>query len=471
MRFERGDRSVLFFGARRLDEHLVAVNQQWVVRLADILDGMDWGGFEASYKPGGRPPLHPARVVGLIIYGAMLGQTSLRQMEALAARDLGALWMTAGLIPDFTTLMRFMQRHRVLLSEDFFTKTAWLITKRLKLKRGDVALDGTIVQAVSSTAKALKRDTLDDVLAEAKAAGETARVEKLEAASEQLEKRQRVRDEAGKPGTAVVSPDEPEAVLQPQKNSRDFRLSYKPVFATHESGVIVGQALSPSSETACVSSLLRQHEAVFGDNPQRVLADSAFNTVALLARFVDEGVDALIPSGRGGDSRRRKDGLFAPADFSVSDAGLPVCPAGTEMKRSGNGTDVGGRHFTNFRGVGCPTCPLKARCTSAKARTFKLFDGYEVKRAMDSVMQHPAARLAYRRRAPIAETTFARLQRLGLLRFRRRGVAGARLELAIAATALNFRLFLWRTADVFVVFLAARVHGAWCGCVTIGTVG
>lgn len=471
MRFERGDRSVLFFGSRRLDEHLVAVNQQWVVRLADILGAMDWSSFEASYKPGGRPPLHPARVVGLIIYGAMLGQTSLRQMEALAARDLGALWMTAGLIPDFTTLMRFMQRHRALLSEDFFTKTAWLITKRLKLKRGDVAMDGTIVQAVSSTAKALKRDALDDALADAEADGDTSRLEKLSAASQTLTQRQGVRDEAGKPGKVVVSPEEPEAALLPQKNSRDFRLSYKASCATHESGVVVGQDISPTSETECVPSLLRQHKAVFDADPERVLADSGFNSVAVLARFVDDDVDVLIPSGRGGNSRRRKDGRFTPADFTVSDDGVPVCPAGTPMKRSGSGTAPGGQRFGNFRGVGCVACPLRAQCTSAKTRSFKLFEGYEVKRAMDEVMQHPAARLAYRRRSHIAETTFARLQRLGLLRFRRRGLGGARLELAIAVTALNFRLLLWWKAGVYVVFLAVRRHGDWGATVLLGFAG
>lgn len=463
VRFERGNRDTLYFGNKRFDRHLVDAGQGWVVRLADILEEFDWSSFEASYKPGGRPPTHPSRLVGLIVYGSILGQTSLRQLEGLAARDFGALWMTAGLIPDFTTLNRFMQRQQHLLSDEFFVKTAWAITKRLKLKKGEVAIDGTIVQAVSSSAKALKRDSLDEALEKAVVAGDAPRVERLKDASLELAVRQQVRDDAGKPGDVEVLPLEPEAVLLPQKNSKDFDFSYCPVVATHESGLIVGQTVSPSSETECVPQLLSQHQDVFGAMPERVLADSGFNSMVLLALLVEADVDCLIPSGASGKARTRRDGRFSSRDFSVSDDGEVTCPAGTPMRRGSSSKDGGGRQYTSFHGAGCADCPLRDRCTSsARPRLIKLYDGSAVKRAMDLVMEHPAAQRAYRRRAPIVETTFARLRRHGLTRFRRRGLAGVRLEFALAAIGHNFRLLLWGRAGVFVFALAVRRHGGWC---------
>ena len=462
--FDRGDRGGLFFGGKRVDQYLTDEGQGWVVRLADFLEELEWGDFERAYEKPGRPPLHPSRVVGLVIYAAMLGQTSLRQMEALSARDFGALWMTGGLKPDSTTLCRFMQRHQALLSEDFFTKTAWAITKRLRIKKGELAIDGTIVQAVSSTTKSLKRAALDAALTKAAAEGEEKKLRWLQAASTELASRQAVRDAASKPGEVSVVPHEPEAVLLPQKNSRDFAHSYTPVVATHESGLIVGQCVVGAGEAACVPSLLAQHQDVFGAQPERLLADAGFHSIATLAFLVAHNIDCLIPSGTAGDSRSRKQGLFTGADFVVGEDGQPVCPAGTPMQRKQRGCDAKGRGYVTFRGVGCATCPLRARCIASpttSARSFKLYDGHEFKRAMDEVMCHPMAQRAYRRRAPIVETSFARLKHHGLRRFRRRGLAGVRLEFALAAMGHNFRLFVARAGGVSFVFLAVHLDGTW----------
>jgi transposase len=463
VRFDQGNRARLFIGATPLERFLREGSMKWVLRLAALLDEFDWSAFEAAYQPGGRPPLHPKRVVGLVIYGLMLKQTSLRELEALAQRDLGAWWVTGGLMPDFTTITKFLQRHEALLTEDFFRQTTALVVKRLNLTRSDIAIDGTVVQAAASTGSALKREALAQKLEAAKSEGDTERVATLERASVMLEQKQAEREAAGREGEAQVSPVEPEAVLQPKKNSDDFHLAYKPGVAAHPSGVIIGQTLEPHRETDMVPKLLEQHEHVFGAQPARAMADSGFSSIHVLALFARKEIDALIPTGRGTSERSGRNGLFPASAFPWDEeAQAPRCPAGTVM-RGGHALQRNkrGQAYREYEGRACRECPLLTRCTTAKTKTrhLKVFEGDELKRAMAQVMAQPAAQNAYRRRAAIVEPVFARLRAAGLSRFRRRGLRGARLEFALACVAHNLRLFLGRTGDVFWALVITRRPG------------
>lgn len=461
--FDLGDRGRLYIGTVPLERYLRDGGLKWVLRLAALLEELDWKAFEASYQPGGRPGLHPKRVVGLILYGLMLQQQSLRQLEALALRDVGAWWITAGLTPDYTTITKFMQRHEKVLTEDFFVATTTLIVKRLNLTRSDIAIDGTVVQAAASTATAMKREALNEKLEAAKAAGDDTLTEKLQQASEVLAERQEQRDAAGRKGEAQVSPEDPEAVLQPMKNSNDHELGMKPVVATHPSGLIISQEVSANSETSTVPALLEQHERVFGTQPQRVMADSGFFSIAMLMLFVEKDIDALIPSGRGTSMKAGKNGLLPRTAFKWNDeTKTMMCPA--QLPMSGGHAqqrDRHGRAYREYEGRGCGQCPIREQCTKAKAgpRKVKRYEGDELREAMAQVMAQPQAKLEYRQRAAIVEPVFARMRAAGLSRFRRRGLGGARLEFALACVSHNLRLFLWRRGGVFVAFAITSRHG------------
>lgn len=465
VRFDRGDRARLFVGIVPLAKYLEAEGLKWVLRLATLMDELDWSAFEASYKPGGRPPLHPKMVVGLIMYGMMLKQSSLRQLEALARRDVGAWWVAGGLTPDFTTFTKFIQRHSQLLSDDFFVQTTSRIVKQLKLTRSDLAIDGTVVQAAASTAGALKREAMQKQLVEAKDEGDTQSVAKLEAASAVLAEREAARALAGKkPDSVVVSPLEPEAVNQPKKNSKDYQLAYKPTLGTHPSGLIVGQSLSATSENECVPAILEHHERVFGAQPQRALADAGFLSIPLLALFVAKDLDVLMPSGRRTKEKKGREGRFPTSNFVWdAESGAPRCPAGRTM--TGGQTvqhDRAGRAYRQYRGRECGTCPLREQCTKSTARNIKRFEGDEMKAAMAEVMRHPEAQQAYRQRAAIVEPSIARLKGGGLTRFRRRGRQNARLELSLNCVAHNLRLLLWGRGGVLVVLcITARPGEPW----------
>lgn len=489
--FEHGDREELFVGSRPLKQYLKDGKLGWVLRLGELMDELDWTAFEAAYEPGGRPPLHPRRVLGLVMYAAVLQQSSLRQTEALAHRDVGAWWLTGGLTPDHTTIARFIGRHEALLTEDFFVQVTSRIAMHLGATASDLAIDGTVKMAVASSAGALKREGLERKRTEAKEAAASAaeaeaaaiggreaapaarrsqvaqaRVEQLEAAHSALVEREDARKAAGKSVEDVqVSPTEPEAVMQPLKQSHDFGLGYKPVVAAHPSGLIVAQNLSSGSETEHVEDLIAQHERVLGQAPQRVLADAGFSSIHLLAFFVAHAIDALIPSGRNGKPRSGRLGLFAKSAFRyLEDEDKVLCPAGTEMTPGPPQKDRHGNTHREFRTPACRACPLLDQCTKAKTKTrvYKRYDGDELKDVMSEVLSHPAAQAAYKRRSTMVEPVFARLDAAGFTRFRRKGKHRVTTEFALKCSAHNIALFLGRWRAAVVIFCAIRLgDGSW----------
>jgi hypothetical protein len=213
-----------------------------------------------------------------------------------------------------------------------------------------------------------------------------------------------------------------------------------------------------------VPKILEQHEAIFGAQPERVMADAGFHTLVVLALLLEKGIDALVPSGKGTGERKGSKGLFPKSAFPWdADANAPRCPAGRTMS-GGQAVqhDRKGRAYRQFSGQNCGDCPLRPQCTKAKRRDVKIFEGDELKTAMAEVMRHPMARKAYRQRAAIVEPVFARLRNSGFNRFSRRGLIKGRLELSLNCVAHNLRLLLWGRRGVFVVICCtARPGEPW----------
>ena len=91
VQFQEGTRR-LYVGGESLEQYLEVRGLKAVRVLKELMEQLDVSAFEGAYKPGGRPPLQPRRMVSLLLYGMHLRQWSLRELEQLAVRDVGA-WL------------------------------------------------------------------------------------------------------------------------------------------------------------------------------------------------------------------------------------------------------------------------------------------------------------------------------------------------------------------------------------------
>lgn len=454
-RFTQDSPQHLFIGDQRLDKYLEGRGLSWVVRLRRELERLDYSALEGRYQRTGRNPFHPRTMLGLIVYGIIEGQWSLRSLESLAARDVGAWWICGGHQPDHSTIGDFIHRHAEILTREFVGSLVQSLVSRMRLQAGVVAIDGSVVEAAASHYRRLTIEAAQAAADKARQAAEEdpgseqlqAAVEKAEQAVQAATERTDRRKRQGKPSDkVVVSAREPQAVLQPRKDGA-MRFSYKPSTLVHESGLIIGQALHPSSETAVVDELMEQHADIFGTVPKAALLDAGYCQTAVLESMVERGANVLCPSGRTDRSadweKKGHNGLFGKSRFTYdAERDVYECPAGAELKQTSQSRDANGRLYQVYTTRMCAGCELRPKCTTIRkgGRRIKRYEGEEFKEAMAQVLRQPAARLTYRLRSTLAERPFAELrERQGLRRFHRCGLAGAAVEFAMHVIAFNLK--------------------------------
>lgn len=466
----------IFIGETALPDYLRSLKLGWVVRLRGLVWELDYAAFFSNYQGTGRQPFHPALIIGLIVYGMLKRQWSLRDLESLARIDVGAWLMCGGIQPDHSTIGKFIVRHQELLTEEFFVTATRALVAKLRLSPGKAAIDGTVMEAAGSHYRALRAEALETAAGKAQKAAQGApddeaarkKAQQMEEAVAASRQRQQQRKAAGRdPKSVRVAITEPEAVVQTQKN-KSTRPSYKGSIMAIPEGLITGQAVDPSSETAVVDAMLDQYEATMWGKPLLSLLDAGYFSIEMLGLFVAREIDVLIPAGKATsaddiEKRPRKDGKILKNRFVYDETtDTYTCPAGQILVRAERNRDRNGPH-TRYRGVACATCSMKDKCTSSqRGRMIKRYDGDELKEAMIEVLRHPRARQDYRARSHIAERPLAELKtRQGLTRFHRRGFRGAAVEFSLHCIAYN----LGRVVARFVV------HGVcWRFCLANGAV-
>jgi transposase len=445
---------------QRLDTYLKERGQQWVLRLRELLEQMDWSLLESRYSGRGRRPIHPSIVVGLILYGMFKARWSLRQLEELATVDLGAWWVCGGRQPDYSTISKFILLHQDTLSEAFFEATVKGLVNKLQLGAGTVAGDGTVIAAAASRFGTMKAEALLEAAQAARqAAAQTAagpqaarlvqQADRMEQAAQVAQQREQARQAHGRDPEAVrVSPVDPEAVVQRDKDEV-VRPSFKPSILAHQSGLIVGQTVLGTSETAAVEPELLQHQRIFGQAPQAALLDAGYHSIGVFRVCQAHGIPVYCPPGKTFgetvEENTEYKGKFSKALFVYQpEADQYICPAGQVLVRLGAGRDREGREFGQYRGPGCAGCPSRPKCTdSPKGRTVKRYEGEELREAAVERLKTPEGRALYKLRSVLAERPLAELkERQGLRRFHRHGQRGARVEFALHCIAFNFRRVL-----------------------------
>ena len=160
-----------------------------------------------------------------------------------------------------------------------------------------------------------------------------------------------------------------------------------------------------------------------------VLADSAYGggkTRADLAEHNHRLVIKPLPS------RPAVPGGFLRDDFSVDHQARSVtCPAGHVALLSKKGRTRFAPH--------CGTCPLKARCTKAEARTFTVSSNDTELVAARIAWQDEDLRGIYRRHRPMAERAISWLVANGNRRCRYRGIEANQAWAHRRIAALNLR--------------------------------
>jgi IS5 family transposase len=364
-------------------------------------------------------------MTGIVLYGLMHGVSSLRELERFARVDLGCMWVSGGNMPDHSVLGRFINRHEVELSALLFEQVVQAVLAKTGSSTRSVAGDGTVIEAMSSRYGVLKREAAEQRLTALPTGPERDRLETM---LETLDER---RAANGGRGHTVLNPDEPDAAVLRQKGMLGPRASYVPTVLANDARVVIDAEVGSSHELEPMQALLeRQAEAV-----DEVLLDAGFRAESVLELALEQELSVLMPAtGGGGTSPPPK---YFPQHAFRYDAQADVyhCPAGQTLKRQARYRK---QHRMRYATSSCFTCPLRDRCTKRKKRVIERTRATELREALAEVMAQPQARARYGQRQAMVEPVFSHLRgQQGLNRFRRRGLAKARLEFRLHIMAYN----------------------------------
>ena len=302
------------------------------VRLfAEILDGLDWSGWERHYVlVAGQPPIHPKIMAGVILYGLTHGLRSSRRLEWACGNAIDFLWLAEGRTIDHSTFCDFRTKFKREL-KDVFRQIGRLAMHLGLMSLNQVALDGTRVKANSSrhataSAKTLQQrlqvldEQIEKMLAEAdqvdqkdkdlfgdSVSGHTlpAELADLNKRQEQLRKAfeaaqqgdaQRAKRKNGSKRSVKVPVADPDSAIMPNKEG-GFAPNYNPIAATDGAcGMIVDADVLPEmKEGETVIPTVERIESAFGRSPEQFLADSTFATGSNLSALADRGMEAVMP--------------------------------------------------------------------------------------------------------------------------------------------------------------------------------
>jgi transposase len=431
----------------------------------------------------GRPAWNPQLLVSVWVYAYSEGISSAREIERLMEWEPGLQWLGGLATVNHHTLSDFRVEHRAALDE-LFAQLLAVLSRAGLVSLEQVMHDGTKIRAQAGADTFRREKSLQQHLEEARqamaemgdpqaeapakdrqqAARERAareQLERAEAALEELAELQAEKQSEAEKAEVRVSTSEPEA-RKMKHGDHAIAPSYNAQIST-EAGhkIIVGAHLSQCSSDA--NSLMPAMEEVvrnLGALPDQVVIDGGLtnreNIVQCSARQIDL-VGSLPDPAERSAAAMKSHGIapeFAPSQFRILDNGEGLeCPGGSHLEPLRKNRKRGDLYQQyQASGTDCVACRYQPQCcpqNPEKGRTvsIRLEEQAEVA-AFRQKMGEAEYRKIYRKRGEVAEFPNAWIkEKLGLRKFRVRGLAKAGSELMWACLTYNIMQWvrlIWR---------------------------
>lgn len=428
----------------RVEDHVPAGH---LLRRIDAVP--DFGFVHAAlagyYSSTGRPSVDPELMLRMLLIGYLQGIRSERRLCEDMRLNLAYRWFCRigldGRVPNHSTFSK--NRHGRFRDGDvhrrLFEEVVRACAAAGLVDARDGAVDASVIEADAG------RERKHPGAAGAEAWSGQERVTRP--VREYLD----VLDAALPPGPdereptspKYTSPPDPEAAWSAKHGPGRFCYSANYMIDS-ETGVVLDVEATPArlgAEVAATRILVTRTADRFGARPERLAADKAYGSAALLRWLFSSSIEPHIPVI---DRAAQTGGKLSRADFTYDPAAdVFTCPEGCVLRHRGY-EPRSATHRYYARPSDCRVCPRKPGCTDASARrVLRMVD--EDARDRVRVLQNTPEFARSRRLRRRIERLFGHLKRsLGLRRLRLRGLRGAAEEFAMAAAAQNLILLTGR---------------------------
>jgi transposase len=427
-----------FFYSFCLDEVVPADHR--VREIASVLD-LSWVYAELGryYSPLGRPSIDPVLMIRMLIVGYVFAIRSERSLCREVQVNLAYRWF-CGLniedkIPDHSAFSR--ARNERFRDSDIFRQVFERVVEAC-IAAGLVGGEGFAVDASLIAADANKQRSIPG--------SEWRNTGDPEAASRAVREYLATLDDAAFGAASdvtprFVSPSDPAAQWTGAMRGPAFFAYADNYLIDVKFGVIMDVEASRAirqAEVGAAKTMIDRTEERFGLKPERLAADTAYGSAAMLNWIVNE--KKIAPHIPVIDKSKREDGTFSREDFRFDEKrNIYICPAGKMLITTGH---IGPDHAIRYQASlpDCRACVLKPKCCPNMPARRIVRDVNERARDIARALAKTEAFERSRRDRKRIEMLFAHLKRiLRLGRLRLRGPCGAQDEFTLAAIAQNLR--------------------------------
>jgi transposase len=407
----------------------------------------------------GRPSYHPSVLLKLFIYGYLNRIPSSRRLEREAGRNVEAMWLTGRLVPDHKTIADFRKDNGPGIRKAC-ARFVELCRQIGVLSGGIVAIDGSKFKAVNNRDRNFTSGKIELRISHLEGSAsryldEMGRADTLEQSEATLrkvtrlkEKLARVRGEVRRlEGIAVGLKDVPDgqiSLTDPDARSMatygkgtglvGYNVQTAVDVDTHL--IVTHEVTNIGSDRSQLAPIAKAAKEVLQADKLDAIADRGYFNGAELLSCHEAGITATVP--RPETSNNRKKGMFVKADFVYDvSADTYICPAGKALAYRYTREEKGlmlRRYWRND----CPSCPLRAQCTTGKERRITRWEHEHLIEAMYSRMDENPNLMRTRRCT--VEHPFGTIKAwMGSTHFHMRGLKNVQTEMALHVLAYNIR--------------------------------
>ena len=361
------------------------VSEDNVVRFIDaFVDGlrMEELGFGRSVpQETGRPAYDPRDLLKLYIYGYVNRLRTSRKLERECQRNVELMWLMRKLRPDFKTVADFRKDNRKAFKGVF--RQFVLVCKQMGLLGGElVAVDGSKFKAINSSQKNFSQKKLEKRLREIDKKvehylDEMDRADKQEShnqitAEELKEKIERLKERKGRyaellkdlkaSGEKQVSLTDPESRAMAMTPKGEVSYNVQTAVDSKHHLIVEQDVTNNGLDNHQLLLMAQSTKEMLGQAELHVMADMGYYNQEELKQCEEAGITAYVSKPLVSKNTAR--GLFGKEKFVYDAEGdCYRCPAGERLDFRFE-SDQDGKKFRYYWTKACPSCPLKAQCTT-----------------------------------------------------------------------------------------------------------
>jgi len=462
---ERADRYQPMLLPAAVDDYVSSASPVRAIdAFVDSLDLLALGFKTRNDSSEGRSSYHPGSLLKLYLWGYLKRTRSSRGLENACAENLQTIWLTGNLRPDHSTISDFRKNHTAALKG--ILREFNLICFSLRLfGRELVAIDGTFIKAVNSSARSFTKAKLDKLL-EAIDQAITRYLDELQqadqnenpansgtpssqSASAELQRKlakikqrkalltdyqTRCQDSP----TGQVNLTDPDARQLRKRGKSTVGYNVQAAVDAKHHLIATIEVTQEPTDLHLLDSIAQQTKQALdlpADAPLKVLADTGYGSGPQHHACENHGTIALAPL-----HKTDTNGLYNNDRFTHDSAtDSYTCPQGKTLPRK---ADTKSRHtpegyHTYHNAAACRGCPARAQCTKSPHRKLLISVHQAVMvRSRERLAADPAA---MRTRASLVEHPFSTIKdRHGYTGLLCRGIKLAGAEMNLSAWAYNF---------------------------------